>query len=293
MDKFRINNNIFMEKIDKQENAILNINNELLRFIEIEKNIKENTFKIEENTNLVEEYQFYNNKKFTDMDKNYLNIMENFREINRQNELKIMGAGSLITNSIPVTIEKLPDTNNVQILGEVFKTNREVENIRKTLREFNEKLEKINKTNINFDDQIKTIYLNLENHEKEIKSFTENDNTNQENIKKTEYYKDSESLKGNIEMLYDKLTKITEGIKTFSVSLNLKITKEDFDKFSRYVNQETEKLHIKIKELNKLTDNKIKNILQFEGNLENKKLNLEIPNNKIWKDLDKFKNLGD
>ena len=287
-DKLRERNEVLFDKIDKSEKIILKINNELLRFIELDKSIKENNSNIEETTKNLNDFQYNSTKKFSEIDSNFLNIVNTLQEIGKQSNQGSLQIGAHLSN--------ISTTDNSQVaIEQINKTNKEFEIIKKINREHNEKIEKILKSNQELKDIIDTITIKLNNIqnnpiqviEKQEQIIKEKSIELIPDITKTIINFNENEIKPSqsIEIIYDKIQKIQDAIKILSNIISSKPTKEEMEKTSRVANSEIEKLSTKFNELNKTYEGKFKSLLQ---SLSEKKNNFqhEILKENVNHDID-------
>ena len=193
-------------------------------------------------------------------------------ELNKNIDKKGTGVGlnisSLLSNS-----QNIQETNNTQLVTEIAKSNKEIESLKKLFREFNEKIEKITKTNYNFEEQIYSINEKLSANKIDksssiklmktnsiVSNDKKNDFVDENNLEQQQIENDSN--KQSMEMLFDRTKKMQELMKSSTVLINNKISKDDFEKITKNINLEMEKLNNKIIEMNKNTEAKIKTIIQ-------------------------------
>jgi len=292
LEKIRNTNELLLEKVDKQDKNILKINNELLRFVDVEKNIRENSSKIEETSKNVNDFQYYTNVKFSDLDMNNLNILNTISEIN-QNLEKRGNSVNINMASLANAAHNSHEQSNAQIISEISKSNKEIESLKKLFREFNERVDKISKLNSSLEEQIKDVKTEMNNLPKEKKSTNNNNNNSAINaILKVKEEIDRQlneggnnlNAEGNVfqeqdmliepetnnqalELLFERMKKFQESIKSMTNNIGQKTEKTEFEKLTRTYNQDIEKINKRINEINSTTEIKIKNLLQNPSNL--------------------------
>lgn len=287
MDKLRNTNESLLDKSDKHDKSLLRINNELLKFNDVDKLIRENQGKIEDTVKNMGEYQYYSNKKFSEIDTSMTNVIEMINELNKNLDKKGSSSNVQMSNLLN-SGQTMQEGSSGQMANEIGKTNKEVDNLKKLLRDFNEKLDKLSKLSISFEEQIKELRAekafiqanartsNLSGEEgisipndakKKLDNtyFNDEDSNNKFNNNLTELRNENEASKQEIEMLFDRTNKLQEALKNLMSSLNHKLDKGDFEKLTKGQMQENEKLHKNINDINKNLEIKIKNFLQNGG----------------------------
>ncbi len=120
---------ILLDKSDKHDKAILKVQSELLRFNDVDKLIRGNATRIEENAKNFSEYQAYSSKKFSDIDNNILNFIQTMNEINEQLEKK--GNGNVNLSNINLASQANQESTQVQMQAEISKSVKEITNLKK------------------------------------------------------------------------------------------------------------------------------------------------------------------
>ena len=316
LDRIRSANDSMAERCDKNDKAIIKLQNEILRFNDIEKSLRNNTEKIEDSEKEFTQFTYNTNKKLSDFETNLNKVIDNINDNYNNHYKKSMDKNDNNINTPQINID--PNSNN-QMLTDLTKNNKDIEKLKKQLRENVEKLDKNYTKNISFEEKIKKLedivlddsedYSDNDNdndneNENENENYNENDNEvnndndNNNNKKKSKNKKgknkfnnnsnnnsaggagvnfnnnndiDNESINQSIEMLFDKLKKIQDGLKIINNNINLKADKADIEKLNLSLSQEVEKISNKFKEFNKTTEVKIKNIInnQFNNNIGN------------------------
>lgn len=302
LEKIRNTNELLLEKVDKQDKNILKINNELLRFIEVEKNIRENSSKIEETSKSINDFQYYSNVKFSDLDMNILNILNSISEIN-QNLEKRGTSMNVNMASLANAAHNSHEQSNAQMISEISKSNKEIESLKKLFREFNERVDKISKLNSSLEEQIKDVKTEINNIPKEKKSSNNNNNPSVINgilkakedidrqlneggnninveangLQEHDILVEPENNNQALELLFDRMKKFQESIKSMTNTIGQKTEKTEFEKLTRTYNQDLEKINKRINEINTTTEIKIKNLLQNPSslNLSRKESNID------------------
>lgn len=290
IEKMRNTNEILLDKADKHDKGLLKVQNELLKFNDVEKNIRENSNRIDENFKNLADYQYYCNKKFADVDNNILNFIETLNEINRQLEKK--GNGNVNMSNLIAASQSNAENSQAQLMSEMSKSAKEIENLKKVFREYNEKMDKMSKSNISLEEQVKEL-------KKETSSLTANGagrnmsssnsltgtgkgkeaNLNSdgnkffdENIPGNEMQMETDSIRNNIEMLFDRMKKFQDYFKTVTTNLGQKTEKSDFEKLSRMVDAEFEKLNKKISDSNLNSEARLRSFSQNRKNTESSQI---------------------
>jgi len=297
IEKIRNTNEILIEKADRQDKAILKVQNDLLKFIDVEKNIRENSTRIDENFKNLADYQYYCNKKFSEVDNNILNFLETLNEMNRQLEKK--GNGNVNMSNIIAASQSNQENSQAQLLIDMGKSTKEIENLKKILREFNEKVDRMSKVNISLEEQVKEIKKetsngnrrnmgnssnSLVNDGKGKEGNANNDNIFDENLNGNDLQMETDSLRNNIEMLFDRMKKFQEYFKTVTTNLGQKTEKSEFEKLSRLVNSEFEKINKKFTDLNLNSEARLKSLAtQNRKNNDNSELSPDNENSESKK----------
>jgi len=120
---------ILLDKSDKHDKAILKVQSELLRFNDVDKLIRGNATRIEENAKNFSEYQAYSSKKFSDIDNNILNFIQTMNEINEQLEKR--GNGNVNVSNINLASQANQESTQVQMQAEISKSVKEITNLKK------------------------------------------------------------------------------------------------------------------------------------------------------------------
>jgi len=298
LEKIRNTNETIIDKTDKSEKAILKLNNEILRFNDVEKSIRENSSKIEVNSNNIADFQYNSNTKFSDFDARILTILDSLHDLSMQLEKKGNGVGMGGSNSLGHVGQNSSEHSNAQIVSEISKTNKEVDHIKKLFREFSEKIDKISKANISIEEQVKELVAKSDNNiiinnnnnnnskkmQQKNSSSDVNGNINNGNGKPTEglesestdnkNFNDDDpnliepdlrsnsnsSLRKNIEMLFEQIKKSQESHRSLTANLGQKAEKSEYEKLMRSISSEIEKLNKRISELSSNTDKQLKSI---------------------------------
>jgi len=270
---------ILLDKSDKHDKAILKVQSELLRFNDVDKLIRGNATRIEENAKNFSEYQAYSSKKFSDIDNNILNFIQTMNEINEQLEKK--GNGNVNLSNINLASQANQESTQVQMQAEISKSVKEITNLKKIFREFNEKFDKIANLSTSLEDQLNVIKKESSNAGKSNIANASGKGSDKEslgedniaNANDNELQNETNSNKTNIEMLFDRMKKFQEYFKTVTTNLGQKTEKSDFEKLTRLVNAEFEKTNKKVSE----SESKIKSFTAGAGgaggkNTENSEL---------------------
>jgi len=277
LEKIRNTNEILLDKADKHDKLLLKISNELLRFNEVEKNLRENRDKIDETNKNLSDYQYYSNKKFADLDTSILNMIDTLNELNRQMEKK--GTGNVNISHLMATSQSNQESSNQQLITEIGKSNKEIENLKKLFRDYNEKVDKMSKSNTILEEQIKEIksdknfigknssnnISSLNSNKKDGLELGNDKNLLDDGLSNNDLQMETDSLRQNIEMIFDRMKKFQDYFKSVTTNLGQKTEKSEFEKLSRLVNQEMEKVNKKINELNTNTEQKIKSFILNGG----------------------------
>ncbi len=275
-----------MEKSDKYDKTIIKLQNELLRFNDVDRYLRENSTKIEETSRIFNDYQFFSNKKFSELDNSVFTVLDALKDVNRDLEKRgsgnIGGSFNLNMNNLMNANAATQDTTNTQLVENIGKSNKEIDNLKKLFREFNEKVDKIYKTNISLEEQIKEIKQEKPNQKRSSNTELDNNTSskgkdmdnndkipieNDNNI--NEITMENDSIKLNIDALFDRMKKFQDVFKNVTINLGQKAEKSEYDKFTRGINQEIERLNKRIKDMGNNTDKSGKT-LQGDGGGGNK-----------------------
>ena len=88
IEKMRNTNEALLEKSDKHDKQLLKLQNEILKFNDVEKGLREHNSRLEEGAKNFSDFSYFVNKKFGDMDSSLLNMIDTMAEFNKQAEKK-------------------------------------------------------------------------------------------------------------------------------------------------------------------------------------------------------------
>jgi hypothetical protein len=285
IDKIKYSQEVLIEKFDETERNTIRINNEILRIKEIEYSLDNNKNRIDSFYKDYQDFEYFTNKKFSDNESNILNLVAKVSEFNQQiksnninntneynvnhinNDIKNKESNNINSHLSYLQILKPEDNLSLSIMK------KDIESLKKANKEFNEKLEKFSNVDSAYDNLI--IDLNKQINEsniltnKNLEILSENfyKKLDEELAKKEDKninFEDSYKLKSQqqIEIIYDQLLKIQDSIKSNTIMLDSKISKDDADKISRICKLDIEKISLKLSEFNKENDSKINKITE-------------------------------
>lgn len=276
-DKIRNSQELLTEKMDKAEKQIVKINIDLLKFNEVEKNIKENFTQIEESNRNLNDFQYHTNKKFSELDSILLSLIHSVSEIKKTDSKdKALNAPNSHLSALGADAAQ---SASPAVFEQMAKVNKDIENLKKLNREFSEKLERhvrdlthnealICDLTSKFEEtQGKggKLDLGFEKLEKLNESLNQKVSEIEKKLKEKEI---AEQEEGNIKAtLTEQLVKIHENLKNLTTGLNLKASKDETDKILKIIQHEVDKLNGKINEQNKSFEAKLKNTLQMNSTM--------------------------
>lgn len=291
-DKLRHSQQACQEKIDKIDKTVLKIGNELEKVNNVEKNIEKLKEKITQFEKDHEDFEYKVNKKFLEAETNVITLVSTVSDLSKRHaseQSQLMNQMASQANNFNSNNNKqqqnvsnnahmsqIPNSESSSINAEnVAKINKEIDSLKKLNREFSEKIEKMTSGNLSHENMLIDLKSKLtemdSNMNKSIKDIT--DKFEKMDQLKDEEEKNSENKlkpEQNIEILYDQVNKIQDAIRSTTLMLHSKITKDELEKVTRILNFEIEKCSAKILDQTKINDNRSTKLIEGMQELNNR-----------------------
>jgi hypothetical protein len=309
IERIRNNNDFIMEKIEKHEKKLIKMTDGFLIMSEFEKNLKLNLETIGDNKKSLNDLEYFSNKKFTEIDSKIFEIIDKVKDmkdsisINKSNNILSINANTntnnhnnnnlynnnndnivnhsnpnIINNELDSNLNNLYNNNMSNVVpnsysDQISKLYKEIDNIKKLNREFNDKIDRLLKQNLSSETIIIDLKTKLEDYSiiRNIASALEKDNVlNIKNIDSLDYRildleKKSNKIESNFIAIFDFINKSSDINKNILNLNSSKLNREEFEKSVKNINMELEKLDIKLIDNLKLFESKVKNSLNQLG----------------------------
>lgn len=269
----------------------MRINNDLLKFNEIEKNIKDIYTSLDTQNKHQDDFQYFANKRFSEIDASILKLIQNVSEVTKQTTSENKDKAQTVSHLSAIKDTEIIQTANPASFDQIAKVNKEIENMKKLNREFNEKLERYTRSISQNENLITELTEKFEESQIKGNKFENdcyekfqntNDNLNERigEIERKLIDKEIAEKEGGdtIASLTEQFVKVHDSIKNLTNIASSKANKEDIDKITKMLGTELDKLNIKINDQNKNYEGKIKNALQLNSTMLTN-LNLNQQNN--------------
>ena len=265
----------------------MKLSNDIPLFSEIEKNIHRNEQTNNDNKKALSDLEYFTNKKFLEVESKIFNLMNNDNDVKKPSE-KIE---SIIQPEIPNNNNTNLNTNtNTNLsalnLDHINKINKDIENLKKLNRDFNEKIDRVSNQSLKSENIINEITIKIEEFTKAnnlINAIKKETEENNKLLNQMENQVCKCEIKNNkneefINNLSDQILKLQDLNKTINIINNNKLNKDEYEKVQKGVLNELEKINKKFSETEKALDTKLITIEKSITHL-NENNNNNISNN--------------